>query len=70
MALLRGLCDKTSLSLAYYPALKLDSFAWVSPFGTYMIYNSTTQRWNIAVRNLKVRAASAALQDSFLLGKE
>ncbi len=69
VALLRGLCDKTALSLVYYPAIKLNSFTWVSPFGTYLVYNSTTQRWNIAVKNVRVRAISAALQESFLIGK-
>jgi hypothetical protein len=68
VALLRGLCDKTVLGLAYYPSLKLDSFAWISPFGTYIVYNSTTQRWNIAVRNFRVKAESPALEDSLLLG--
>jgi len=70
VAWLRGLCDTTALSLAYYPSLKLNSFAWISPMGTYIVYNSTTQRWNIAVKNMRVRAVSAALQDSFLLGRE
>jgi hypothetical protein len=68
VALLRGLCDKTALGLAFYPSLKLDSFAWISPFGTYIVYNSTTQRWNIAVRNFRVQAVSPALEDSLLLG--
>jgi len=70
VALLRGLCDDTALSLTYYPAQKLNSFAWVSPLGTYIVYNSTTQRWDLSVKNMRVRAVSAAPADSFLLGIE
>jgi hypothetical protein len=68
VAKLRGLCSKTALSLSYYPSLKLGSFAWISIGGTYIVYNSTAQMWQIAVADSSVRAEAPASYESFLIG--
>ena len=70
VAKIRGLCMNTALSFAYYPYSKIGFFSWVSIDGTYIIYNSTAQMWQIAVADNNVRAESLAPYDSFLIGTQ
>ena len=55
VAKIRGLCMNTALSFAYYPYSKIGFFSWVSIDGTYIIYNSTAQMWQIAVADNNVQ---------------
>jgi Low-density lipoprotein receptor domain class A/Neurotransmitter-gated ion-channel ligand binding domain len=68
VAKLRGFCKNTEISLAYYPSVNLGSFSWLSVDGTYIIYNKTSQMWNIAVASSRFKAEASVSYDSLLIG--
>jgi hypothetical protein len=68
VAKVRGLCNKTSISLSYFPGHILGSFAWISIEGTYIFYNSSGLNWQIRTADSKIIAQSPASFDSLLLG--
>jgi hypothetical protein len=68
VAKVRGLCNNTPISLSYYPGHILGSFAWLSIEGTYIIYNSSAQNWQIRNADSKITAQSPATFESLLLG--
>jgi hypothetical protein len=68
VAKVRGLCIDTSIALSYYLDFKLGYVAWLSTDGTYIIYNSTSENWQIGKADRKISAQSPATYDSILLG--
>jgi hypothetical protein len=65
---LRGLCSKTKLSRAYYPANKLKQFVWVGLDGTIISYNMSENVWIASIKGQKAKATIEASFDSLLLG--
>jgi hypothetical protein len=70
IAKLRGLCPLAELSIVYYPSMKLGSFSWLSIDGSYIIYNTSSQMWNIAVAESTIKAEAYASYGSLLIGNK